>query len=686
MKALRSIGFKIGGSFGLLLLLALLVGWLAFWDLSTIHTATQNLAEHAMPQVNLSNQIERHVLLSMYGIRGYILSGDETYLTEGRDQLRQTRGSIEQLHQHAAGTVTEQERVTTVEENIAAYEPLIEETVTQQQEISEILQTLQEAGENALASSRRFLNNELGALKTETVADFEPEQIVERLQKVRLMEAIVSLQTDLRLSVYKMQVYRDPELLETVSSQNFPRMQAHFAQLLELTYLEENIQEIQQVQEAARIYAETIEELLQTWTALQASDEKAITIAQQAQTLAEQGVKTAVTAAADTQTLVEFTLQVIVGGILTAFVLGVVLAVVITRGIAGPLAQSVAFARQIASGDLTARINLDRRDEIGVLVNALQDMAERLRQIVAEVKTAASNVASGSQGMSSSAAEMSEGATSQAAAAQEASSSMEQMAANIRQNSDNALRTEKIAIKAAEDAQTSGQAVAEAVAAMQEIAQKIATIDDITQQTRLLSLNATIEAARAQEHGKGFAVVASEVRALAERSKTAAAEITELAGTSVAVADNAGSMLQRLVPDIQQTAELVQEISAASKEQNAGANQVNHAIQQLDQVTQQNSATSEELSATSEELASQAEMLERTIAFFKVEDTAPDAGRTPAAAQPLAQAGSPATPAGRPPSPKQGAPEGQRQEPGNQDFFDAAQDVRDQHDDEFESF
>jgi methyl-accepting chemotaxis protein len=192
------------------------------------------------------------------------------------------------------------------------------------------------------------------------------------------------------------------------------------------------------------------------------------------------------------------------------------------------------------------------------------------------------------------------------------------MAANIRQNADNALQTEKIAIKAAEDAQASGEAVAEAVAAMQQIARKIAVIEDITRQTRMLSLNATIEAARAQEYGRGFAVVASEVRALAERSQQAATEITTLSTSGVTVAEKAGDMLACLVPDIQKTAELVQEISAASREQTSGTNQINRAIQQLDQVTQQNSATSEELSATAEELSSQAEHLRETMAFFSI--------------------------------------------------------------------
>ncbi len=198
---------------------------------------------------------------------------------------------------------------------------------------------------------------------------------------------------------------------------------------------------------------------------------------------------------------------------------------------------------------------------------------------------------------------------------------MEEMGANIRQNADNAVSTEKIATKSAMDAQESGLAVAETVTAMREISEQIMIIEDIARQTNLLSLNATIEAARAGEHGKGFAVVAQEVRGLATRSRTAAAEINQLAGSSVAMAENAGEMLKKLVPDIQKTAELVQEISAACREQDSGAEQINQAIQQLDQVIQQNASASEEIAATSEELATQAEYLRMTIAFFKTDDT-----------------------------------------------------------------
>lgn len=206
---------------------------------------------------------------------------------------------------------------------------------------------------------------------------------------------------------------------------------------------------------------------------------------------------------------------------------------------------------------------------------------------------------------------------------------MEQMAANIRQNADNAMQTEKIATNSAEVAKEGGAAVAQTVSAMKDIADKISIIEEIARQTNLLALNAAIEAARAGEAGKGFAVVAAEVRKLAERSQGAANEISELSSSSVEVAEKAGKMLTMMLPDIQKTAELVQEISASSKEQDTGAEQVNKAIQQLDQVIQRNAAASEQMASTSGELSSQAQQLQETISFFRLDQRGASTRRAP---------------------------------------------------------
>ncbi len=302
--------------------------------------------------------------------------------------------------------------------------------------------------------------------------------------------------------------------------------------------------------------------------------------------------------------------------------LALVFIFILSRNLTNPIVHAINVAEKLAQGELDIDMRVTHSDEIGRLQVVLNTMIAKLREVTISIQKAAGQVAVGSQNLSSSAQAMSQGASEQAAAAEEASSSIEQMAANIRQNAENAMQTEKIAIKSSEDARATGTAVLETVSAMRDILKKVSIIEDIAQQTRLLSLNATIEAARAQEHGKGFAVVAAEVRSLAERSQVAAEEINHLAINSVTIAEQAGDMLARLVPDIQQTSELVQEITAASREQNAGTEQINRAIQQLDQIVQQNAAMSEEVASTAEELAAQSGQLQTIIGFFHVAESA----------------------------------------------------------------
>jgi methyl-accepting chemotaxis protein len=275
-------------------------------------------------------------------------------------------------------------------------------------------------------------------------------------------------------------------------------------------------------------------------------------------------------------------------------------------------------AEEIADGNLMVVIR--ERSAKDKLMQALASMVAGLTRTVSDIRSIAGEVSSASQSISTASVQVSNGATAQAASAEEASSSMEQMVSNIKQNAENAQQTNKIATKSAKDAQESGKSVLEAVAAMKEIASKISIIEEIARQTNLLALNAAIEAARAGEHGKGFAVVAAEVRKLAERSQKAAGEINQLSGTTVKVSEKAGEMLDKLVPDIQRTAELVQEITAASKEQDTGAEQINKALQQLEKVIQQNASASEEMASTTEELTGQSDQLVSALGFFRTGD------------------------------------------------------------------
>jgi methyl-accepting chemotaxis protein len=292
------------------------------------------------------------------------------------------------------------------------------------------------------------------------------------------------------------------------------------------------------------------------------------------------------------------------------------------------LRETAGMADAIAHGDLSVEPKpLSDKDTLGI---SLKHMTEKLREVVSGAVATARNVSAGSEHLAKAAQEVSAGANDQAASAEEVSASMEQMAANIKQNADNAARTEQAARESSSDAHASGKAVERTVEAIQTIAGKIGFVQEIARQTDLLALNAAVEAARAGEHGKGFAVVASEVRKLAERSRTAAAEIGSLSIETMTAAREAGAVLAKLVPSIKNTAELVEEISAACREQDIGASQVNQAIQQLDKIIQQNASAADEMQATSEALSCQSEQLNSAMAYFLIGGESEQPSATPA--------------------------------------------------------
>jgi methyl-accepting chemotaxis protein len=369
-----------------------------------------------------------------------------------------------------------------------------------------------------------------------------------------------------------------------------------------------------------------------------------------------------------------------------AMALAALVGLVITRSITRPILEVVAAAERIGRGDVQTELQaVDGRDETARLVeamrgmlrstremtdvavaisegnlvvkvvprsdqdllgNALAAMVARLKQVMAEVRAAATALASAGGQVSASCQALSMGTSQQAASVEETTASLEQMTASISQNADNSRQTEQMALKGARDAQESGGAVRETVSAMNSIAERISIIEEIAYQTNLLALNAAIEAARAGEHGKGFAVVATEVRKLAERSQAAAKEISGLSSSSVKVAERSGQLLQDLVPSIQKTASLVQEVAAASSEQSSGVAQIGKAMAQVDEVTQRNASATEELASTAEEMAAQAEALQQLVAFFRIESGAgvPALRREPpAATRPSPAPAAPAT-------------------------------------------
>ena len=588
------LGTRIGAGFAALLAIALALGGLGVWNMLKVKGDSEILANEYMAEVAIVSDLETEVRETMYEMRGYGLTGDEAFLERGKKHLDAVQNKHIKEAQSLAQKATHLTKLRGAAENIdrgvGEYEALVKETVDHEKSIDKTREGLNAAAKRFMEGSYSYLKDQNELISKDMRLASNRDDLVERLEKITVINDVIDLGNATRLAVWKAQATRDVKAVEQALG-NFAELDKKFLRLKAISHIQEHIREIDSIRESSEAYKKAMNSLIEDTVDLENISKRRGDTAEKVLVLSEDvanaGMEHTLEVAHGAVDNLAAASWMMVAGLIVALVLGVALAALITRSITRP---------------------------VSVIIDGLADSS--------------SQVASASGQISTSSQSLAEGATEQASMLEETSSALEEVATQVKMNADNAGQANALAGKTKSEAEKGARAMTEMIAAMkaintssQEIGKIIKVIEEIAFQTNLLALNAAVEAARAGEHGKGFAVVAEEVRNLAQRSAAAAKDTASLIEEAVKraaegkdMADKAGESLNGILESVRKVTDLVSEIASASREQAQGVDQVNTAVSQMDSVTQQTAASAEEAAASSEELNAQAERQREMVA------------------------------------------------------------------------
>jgi methyl-accepting chemotaxis protein len=690
------LGARIGSGFGFLLLIAGLLGGLAVWSMGNVAEEATMLEKEYVPEVRVANALERRILGIMLEMRGYGLTGEMEFYSRGMERLEKANEGLleaEALAKNSPHLTTLGETASGIGRQLQEYESLIGQTLDINAEVDANRAQLIAASAKYMETCAAFLDSQNKNMKRELRLLAGEDESLARLDKITKVNDVIDLGNELRVAVWRSQAERGPDQLKE-AIRLFPAIEKELDALQSVTTQAENLAQIREIRKAGEAYNSAMSAYLENFMALKELAGKREAAGNQAleasDKLAKAGMGHAERIASSAVNILEQSSTTMIIGLLIALVIGSGLAFLLARSITGPVRKGVALAGEIAKGDFSKRLNMTRSDEIGVLADALDIMADGLQKnadladqiadgnldvevslasekdqlghalqnmtrslngILGQTMVAVEQVATGSAQVSDASQSLSQGATESASSLEEITSSMAEMASQTKLNAENASQASTLSGDARKAAENGNSQMKQLVGAMgeindagQSINRIIKVIDEIAFQTNLLALNAAVEAARAGQHGKGFAVVAEEVRNLAARSAKAASETAELIEGSVQKAENGAEIadrtaraLEEIVSGITRATDLVGEIAAASNEQAQGIGQVNQGLGQIDQVTQQNTANAEESAAAAEELSGQATELRQLLSRFRLKGMSRQKAGLPAAEKPVAE-------------------------------------------------